>query len=71
MKKILKIDVDCANCANKIEELISKLDNVNFVNINFMTQKMTIDIDENKFDETIKLILKKARKIESEFDIEY
>ena len=54
MKKTYKLQVlDCANCAAKMERKIAKLDGVNSVSISFMTQKMTIDADDGKFEEII------------------
>ncbi|MCI5582762.1 MAG: cation transporter [Anaeroplasma sp.] len=70
MKKVFKIEVDCAVCAGKCEEAINKLEDVISCNINFMTQKMTIEIDDNKFDSVLKKVVKTARKIEPDFEIE-
>lgn len=54
MKKTYKLQgLDCANCAAKMERKISKLDGVNSVSISFMTQKMTIDADDERFEEII------------------
>ncbi|EDS72529.1 heavy metal-associated domain protein [Anaerofustis stercorihominis DSM 17244] len=59
MKKKLKMDnIDCAHCAMEMEEEIRKIDGVNSANINFMLQKLTLDADDEKFDE----ILEQARK---------
>ncbi|MCQ4795236.1 cation transporter [Anaerofustis stercorihominis] len=59
MKKKLKMDnIDCAHCAMEMEEEIRKIDGVNSANINFMLQKLTLDVDDEKFDE----ILEQARK---------
>lgn len=69
MKKTYKIEVDCANCANKVEEAISKIDGVNSILINFMTQKMIIDIDDDRFDEILRQAIKVARKIEPDFEV--
>ena len=69
MKKVYKIEVDCANCANKVQEAIAKVDGVNFVSINFMTQKMVLDIDDARFDEVYKLVLKAAKKAEPDFEV--
>lgn len=69
MKKVYKIEVDCAVCANKIQEAMSKVEGVNSVTINFMTQKMIIDIDDASFDETLKRAYKVAKKVESDFQI--
>ncbi|MCR2032874.1 heavy-metal-associated domain-containing protein [Anaerofustis stercorihominis] len=59
MKKKLKMDnIDCAHCAMEMEEEIRKIDGVNSANINFMLQKLTLDADDERFDE----ILEKAKK---------
>ena len=67
MKKVLKIEVDCAVCANKIQDALSKLEGINSVTVNFMTQKMIIDIDDHQFDEVYKKAMKLAKKIEPDF----
>lgn len=70
MKKKFKCEIDCANCAAKVEEAISKIDGVNKVTVNFLTQKFVLDADDARFDEIIKEALKTGRKIEPDFDIE-
>lgn len=69
MKKIYKIEVDCAVCANKIQEAVKKIDGVNDVNVNFMTQKMILDVNDSNSEEIIKNVLKIAKKIEPDFCI--
>ena len=69
MKKVYKIEIDCANCANKVQEAIAKVDGVNSVSINFMTQKMIIDIDDSRFEEVLKAAKKKKKKAESDFEV--
>ena len=69
MKKVYKIEVDCANCANKIQEGVSKIEGVNSVNVNFMTQKMIIDINDDAYDEVFKKVVKTAKKIEPDFEV--
>ncbi|MCR5646859.1 MAG: cation transporter [Acholeplasmatales bacterium] len=69
MKKVFKIEVDCANCAAKVEKAISKLEGVKEVNINFMTQKMLFEADDDKFDELLKQALKCGKKVEPDFVI--
>ncbi len=67
MKKKFKMqDVDCANCAAKMEDAIKKIDGVNDATISFMTQRLTIDADDDKFDE----IMAKAQKCVSNVDEE-
>ena len=51
MKKKFKLmDLDCANCAAKMEDAIKKLDGVNDATVSFMMQKMTIDADDARFE---------------------
>ena len=69
MKKVFKIEVDCANCAAKVEKAISKIEGVKEVNINFMTQKMLLEADDEKFDELLKLAIKTGKKVEPDFEV--
>ena len=65
MKKTFKLeDLDCANCATKIEAAIKKLDGVNNATVSFMTQKMTIEADDERFDEVVKAAVKCISKVE-------
>jgi len=68
MKKVFKIEVDCANCALKVEEAIKKLDGVINCSINFMTQKMSLEADD--IENLLPQIKKVATKIEPDFQIE-
>ena len=69
MKKVFKIEVDCAVCANKIQEGVAKISGVNSVTVNFMTQKMILDIDDDKFEEVFKQVIKTAKRIEPDFEV--
>lgn len=70
MKKIYKLeDLDCANCAAKMERSVQKIDGVNSVNVSFMTQRMTIDADDNRFDEIMNEVVKVCRKVEPDCKI--
>lgn len=65
MKKVFRLqDLDCANCAAKMERHVAKLDGVNSVSISFMTQRMAIDADESRFDEIMDEVVKVCRKVE-------
>ena len=65
MKKIFKMeDLDCANCAKKMEAAIAKLDGVESVSISFISQKMTITADDAKFSEIMKQAAAAVKKIE-------
>ena len=59
MKKHFKlIDLDCANCAAKMEPAIKKLDGVHDATVSFMTQKLTLDADDTRFDEILNEVVK-------------
>ena len=70
MKKTYKmIDLDCANCAAKMEEAIKKIDGVTSASISFMTQKMTIEGDDARFDQIVKEAVKVCSKVEPDCEI--
>lgn len=69
MRKVYKIEVDCANCAAKVEKAISKIEGVKEVNINFMTQKMLFEAEDEKFDELLKQAIKAGKKVEPDFEV--
>lgn len=69
-KKFKVIDVDCANCAAKMESLIKKIDGVNDASLNFMTQKLIIDAEDARFDEIVKEADACMRKIDSRAHID-
>ena len=63
MKKKFKLqDLDCANCAAKMEEAIKRIEGVADANVSFMTQKMTIEAEESRFDEIMKEVVSVCRK---------
>ena len=65
MKKTYKlIDLDCANCAAKMEDAINKLPGVNSATVSFMTQKLTIDADDANFDAIVDAAAKAIKKVE-------
>ena len=70
MRKVFKIEVDCANCARKVEDALRKIDGVEDVKVNFMTQKMTLTADDARFDEIVKECAKAGKRVEKDFSIE-
>lgn len=65
MKKIIRLqNLDCANCAAKMERGIEKIKGVNSVSVDFMTQKIVLDCDDNAVDEIIAEMKKVCHKIE-------
>ena len=70
MKKRFKlIDLDCANCAAKMEAAIRKLDGVTDATVSFMTQKMTIEGDDARFDAIVKEAVKVCKKVEPDCEV--
>ena len=70
MKKKFKLqDLDCANCAAKMEEAIKKLPGVNDASVSFMTQKMMVDAVDDKFDEIMQEVAKICAKVEPDCKI--
>ena len=70
MKKKFKLeDLDCANCAAKMEDAIKKIPVVNEAVVSFMTQKMTIDADDSKFDDIMKEVVTVCAKVEPDCKI--
>ena len=71
MKKSYKIEVDCVNCANLMEETTRKVDGVASAVVNFMTQKMTVEFEEGKDPKAVmKEVLKACKKVEPDCEIE-
>jgi copper chaperone CopZ len=65
MKKKLKMEnIDCAHCAQKMEDGISKIEGVKKARVNFMLQKLTLEADDERFDE----IVEEARKVVRDVD---
>lgn len=70
MKKTFKIEVDCANCANLVEDAAKKVAGVNGLSVSFMTQKKKIDFaDDADVDAVVEEVRRAARKIEPDFEI--
>ena len=70
MKKTYKIEVDCANCANKMEQAAQKTDGVKDAVVNFMTQKMIVEFAEGADPKKVmKDVLKACKKVEPDCEI--
>lgn len=70
MKKKYSIYVDCANCANLMEEKASKVEGVESLTINFMAQKMTVEYNDGaNADEVFKNIVAACKKVDSDFEV--
>lgn len=64
------IDLDCANCAAKMENAIKNIAGVNSATVSFMTQKLTIDADDARFDAIMKDVVKACKKVEPDCTIQ-
>ena len=72
MKKTYKIEVDCANCANLMEDAVKRTVGIKDATVNFMTQKMTVEFEDGQEQRTVmKAVLKACRKIEPDCEIEF
>ncbi len=70
MKKTYELrDLDCANCAAKMEEAIKKIDGVTDASVSFMTQKLSVDADDKDFDKIMKKIVKTIAKVEPDCEV--
>ena len=65
MRKTYKLtDLDCANCAAKMEAAIQKIDGVTEASVSFLTQKLTVEAEESRFEEIMKQVVKACKKVE-------
>lgn len=70
MKKTYKIEVDCANCANKMEDAAKKTNGVKDATVNFMTLKMIVEFEEGSDPKAVmKQVLKNCKKVEDDCEI--
>ena len=65
MKKVFRLkDLDCANCAAKMERSINKIDGVTGASVSFMSQRLTVEADESRFESVMDEVVKVCRHIE-------
>ena len=70
MRKVFKLDeIDCAVCAGKLEDAIKKLDGVQGAKINLLTQKLTLEADDDNFDAVLDAVVKLTAEIEPDCEI--
>ena len=70
MKKTYKIDVDCANCANKMEQAACRTPGVQSATVNFMTLKMIVEFAEGHDPKTVmEQVRKNCKKVESDCEV--
>ena len=69
MKKKFKVEVDCANCAAKMEAAVNKIEGVKEATISFMTQRLIIEADDARFDEIVQEAVKACKRVEPDCEI--
>lgn len=71
MKKTYVIEVDCANCANLMEQAANKTNGVASATVNFMLQKMVVEFEDGQDEKTVmQNVLKACKKVEPDCEIE-
>ncbi len=63
-KKFKMVDLDCANCAAKMENAIRKIDGVQDANVSFMAQRLTVEAEDSRFEEIMDQIEKTCKRVE-------
>lgn len=72
MKKTYPIEVECANCANLMEEAVNKLDGVQDATVNFMTQKIVVKFDDDAdVQDVMETVQKECQKVEPDCEISF
>ena len=70
MKKVYRLeDLDCANCPAKMERSIAKIDGVKSVSVSFMAQRMSIEPDDDNFEDIMDEVVKKCKRVEPDCKI--
>ena len=70
MKKTFSmIDLECAHCAAKMEDAIKKLPGVTNATVSFLTQKLTLEADDARFDALVKEAVKICKKVEPDCEV--
>ena len=65
MKKMYMLeDLDCANCAAKMEEAISKIDGVTYARVSYLAQKLTLEADDARYDDILAEVVKTCKRVE-------
>ncbi|WP_315575416.1 heavy metal-associated domain-containing protein [Oribacterium parvum] len=69
MKKKYDCEIDCANCAAEVQDAISKINGVQSAKVNFMMQKLTLEAEDERFDEILKEAIRIGKTIEPDFKV--
>ncbi|MFC2716391.1 MAG: cation transporter [Stomatobaculum longum] len=69
MKKKFACEIDCANCAQKVEDAIRKLDGVVDVKVNFLMQKFTLEAEDASFEQVLDAAIRAGQRVEADFTV--
>ena len=69
MKKKFACEIDCANCAQKVEDAIRKLDGVVDVKVNFLMQKFTLEAEDASFEQVLDAAIRAGQHVEADFTV--
>ena len=70
MRKSFRLDeIDCANCALKLQDALAQLEGVESVSVNFLTQKLTLEAEDARFDAVLDQVVKVAARVEPDCEI--
>ena len=69
MKKKFSIEVDCANCAQKMEDAVNKIQGVT-ATVSFMQQKLIVEADDERFEELMDQVVKASKRVEPDCEIQ-
>lgn len=70
MRKSFKLDeIDCATCAQKLQDAIARIDGVTSVSVNFLTQKMTLEAEDDRFEAVLGEVVRLAADLEPDCEI--
>ena len=70
MRKSFRLDeIDCANCALKLQDALAQLEGVESVSVNFLTQKLTLTAADDRFDAVLDQVVKTTTRIEPDCEI--
>ena len=70
MRKSFRLDeIDCANCARKLQDELAKIDGVDAVSVNFLTQKLTLSAADESFDDVLERVVALAARVEPDCEI--
>lgn len=65
MKKVFKVeDLDCANCAAKMERAIERIEGVESVSVSFLGQKIVMEIEDSHYDQVVRQMIDVCKKVE-------